>query len=84
MAKFVSMFSNLKLMKNYLSFVLTLISIVGSLLLGWFKGISLDALLPSLLGIYVLGRVVEKGNVVWAASKDPNANVENTIYKTYK
>jgi len=66
-------------MKNYLSFFLTLICIVGSLALAWFKGIPLDMLLPSLLGIYVLGRTGQKGMAYFAASKDETADTRAVI-----
>lgn len=66
-------------MKNYLSFILTLICILGSLALGWFKGVDQTVLLPSLLGLYVLGRAGQKSVAMFAASKDPNCDTENVI-----
>lgn len=65
--------------KNYLSFVLSLISIVGVLLLAWFKGISVEMLLPSLLGVYILGRAGQKSVGMIAASRDPNADTRAVI-----
>jgi len=76
---FEKMLHSVSGVKNYLSFFLTLISIVGVLLLAWFKGIELDLLLPSLLGLYITGRTVEKSSAHWSASKDSAANTEKVI-----
>ena len=61
-------------MKNKLSFILTLISVIGLLALAWFKNVDLQMLLPSVLGIYILGRTTTSVSSAWAASKDPHAN----------
>jgi len=65
--------------KNYLSFVLTLISILGSLALAWCKNTDVGALLPALLGIYVVGRTSQKGMAYFAASKDKKADTRAVI-----
>jgi hypothetical protein len=75
----IGFFDILEKMKNYFSFFLTLICILGSLALAWFKGISLEVLLPSLLGIYVLGRTGQKGMAYFAASKDETADTRAVI-----
>jgi hypothetical protein len=61
-------------MKNKLSFILTFISVIGIFLLAWFKNISIEMLLPSVLGIYILGRTTTNVSTAWAASRDPNAD----------
>jgi len=67
------------MLKNKLSFVLTLLSILGVLALAWFKAINIEILLPSLLGIYVAGRTAHKVSAGIAASKDPNANTAEVL-----
>jgi hypothetical protein len=70
-----------KLTKMHLSFVLSLIALLGVLALAWYKGVNLDILLPSILGIYIVGKSVQKMSGHWAASKDPNANTTEIIEK---
>ena len=70
---------SIKAIKNYLSFQLTLICVVGSLYLGYTNGIDLTLLLPAILGIYVTNRTAEKVSTHWAASKDPTADTEKVI-----
>lgn len=66
-------------MKNKLSFILTLLSIVGVFVLAWYKNIDIQMLLPSILGIYVIGRTTSSVSTTWAASKDPNADTLKAI-----
>jgi hypothetical protein len=66
-------------MQNKLSFILTFISIVGILLLAWFKNVNIEVMLPSILATYILGRTTHSVSNVWAASKDPNANTLEAI-----
>lgn len=61
-------------MKNKLSFLLTFISVIGVLLLAWFKNVDIQVLLPSVLGIYIVGRTTTNVSTAWAASKDPQAD----------
>jgi hypothetical protein len=61
-------------MKSKLSFILTLISVIGIFILAWFKNIDIQMLLPSVLGIYIIGRTTTNVSTAWAASKDPQAD----------
>lgn len=61
-------------MKNKLSFILTFISVIGVLMLAWFKNVNIDLLLPTILATYILGRTSTNISTVWAASKDPKAD----------
>lgn len=67
--------------KNNFSFVLTFISVIGCLLLAWFKNVNIEMMLPTILATYVLGRTSLKASNVWAASKDPKANTLEAIDK---
>lgn len=66
-------------MKNKLSFILTLLSIIGIFVLAWYKNLDVQMLLPSVLGIYVLGRTTTNVSATWAASKDPNADTLKVV-----
>jgi uncharacterized membrane protein YadS len=66
-------------LKQSLSFVLTFIALLGVLALAWFKDVDVQMLLPSILGIYIVGRTTHKVSAVWAASKDPNADTHKAI-----
>ncbi len=68
-------------MKNKLSFLLTFISMIGLFALAWFKGTDIETMLPTILGMYILGRAGSKISYVWAASKDPNADTVSAIEK---
>jgi len=72
-------FKNLGMMKAYLGFILTLISIVGCLTLCWFKGIDISLTLPTLLGIYISGKTVERTAAVMSVAKDPAADTRQVI-----
>lgn len=61
-------------MKSKLSFLLTLISVIGIFVLAWFKNIDIQVLLPSVLAIYIVGRTTTNVSTAWAASKDPQAD----------
>lgn len=61
-------------MKSKLSFLLTLISVIGIFILAWFKNIDIQVLLPSILGIYIAGRTTTNVSTAWAVSKDPQAD----------
>lgn len=80
----IALFSNFSVMKNYLSFLLTLISILGALGLAYFKGVDITSLLPTLLGIYIVSKTTEKSNMIWAASKDPQSNTQEVIKEMSK
>jgi hypothetical protein len=80
----VKLFSNFSVMKNYLSFLLTLISILGALGLAYFKGVDVSSLLPTLLGIYVVSKSTEKSAMAWAASSDPKADTGEVIKEMSK
>jgi hypothetical protein len=66
-------------LKNYLSFWLTFLCILGALGLAYTKGLDITMLLPSLLGIYITNRTAEKASAHWAASKDQSADTEKVI-----
>ena len=66
-------------MKNKLSFILTLMSVLGIFLLAWFKGIDIQVLLPSVLAIYIVGRTSTNISTTWAASRDPNADTLKAV-----
>ena len=66
-------------MKNKLSFILTLSSILGIFVLAWFKNLDIQMLLPSVLGIYVIGRTTTNVSTAWAASKDPQADTMKAV-----
>ena len=61
-------------MKSKLSFLLTLISVIGIFVLAWFRNIDIQVLLPSVLAIYIVGRTTTNVSTAWAASKDPQAD----------
>ena len=61
-------------MKSKLSFILTFISVMGIFLLAWYRNINIEVLLPSVLGIYILGRTTTNVSTALAASRDPSAD----------
>ena len=69
------------MLKNNLSFVLSLIATVGLLALAWFKGVDISMTLPAIVTGYVLGRAGTKASHAWSASKDPNADTQKVIEK---
>lgn len=73
------MIKSLAMVKNYLSFWLTLVAISGSLYLGYHKDVDQTVLLPTLLAIYVTNRSLSQISSHWAASKDPNADTAKVI-----
>lgn len=66
-------------MKNKLSFLLTFISVIGIFLLAWFKDVDIQVLLPSVLGMYILGRTTTNVSTAWAASRDPGADTLKAV-----
>lgn len=66
-------------MKNKLSFILTLISLIGVFALAWSKDLDIQMLLPSVLAIYVLGRTATSVSSVWAVSRDPAADTMKAV-----
>lgn len=69
-------------LKPYATFILTLISIIGSLVLAFSKNTDISVLLPTLLGIYVGAKAGVTANGHWAASKDKEADTTSVIEKT--
>ncbi|MEM4379361.1 MAG: hypothetical protein QXL01_01560 [Thermoplasmatales archaeon] len=65
---------NVRLMRAYLGFLLTLISVMGCLVLAWFKGTDIEFMLPTILGIYISAKTVERTTAVWSASRDSKAD----------
>lgn len=61
-------------MKSKLSFLLTFMSVVGIFALAWFRNVDIQVLLPSVLGMYILGRTTTNVSTAWAASRDPQAD----------
>jgi hypothetical protein len=70
------------MLKNNLSFVLSLVATLGLLVLAFFKDVDISMTLPAIVTGYVLGRAGNKASNVWAASKDPGADTINAIEKT--
>jgi len=69
-------------LKEFSTFILTLIAIAGTLLLGIVNGTDVSGSIPTILGIYVGGRSVVKSSAHWAASKDPNADTKAVVDAT--
>lgn len=74
-----SILKNVKLMKAYLGFILTLISVIGCLALAWFKDYEIEFMLPTILGIYISAKTVERTTAVWSVSKDSKADTRQII-----
>lgn len=70
---------SLAAVRNYLSFFLTLLCIVGVFGLAYFKGTDVTTVLPLLLGIYVGGRTTQKAVEIASASRDPNCDTIEAI-----
>jgi ABC-type proline/glycine betaine transport system permease subunit len=70
---------NINLAKHYLSFILTMICVLGLFALAWFKDVDILSTLPIVLGTYVGARTVEKTVAVRSAASDPNADTRAVI-----
>lgn len=68
-------------MKTKLSFILTLMSVIGFFILAFTKGVDVNTSIPTILGLFIAGRAVVSASHGWAASKDPNADTKATIDK---
>lgn len=55
------------------SFLLTFISTVGVLILGY-RGTDIAILLPTILGLYITNRSAQKVSAHWATSKNPDCH----------
>lgn len=66
-------------MKNYLSFWLTLISVVGVLVAHFVLGTDIELLLPTILGIYITNRTAGKVSAHMASAKDPQSDTDSLI-----
>jgi len=75
----IKFFGSLAGMKNYLSFVLTLISILGIFAAHFVRGTDIEILLPTVLGIYVMNRTASKMSAHLAASRDEKADTGEVI-----
>ncbi|CAB5221402.1 hypothetical protein UFOVP244_155 [uncultured Caudovirales phage] len=64
---------------QHLSFIITLVCVVGILALAFYRNLDLSSLLPTILGLYLGARTIDKTNVAWAASKDPKADTAKVI-----
>lgn len=73
------MFDKLSFIRQYLSFVLTLLGMIASTTLAFNGKADATVLLPTLLAIYIGGRTSEKMSAHWAASKDVDADTELVI-----
>lgn len=69
-------------LKPYAAFILTLISVIGSLALAFTKGVDITIMLPTILGLYLGAKAGVAANSHWAASKDNNSNTELVIKNT--
>jgi len=72
-------FQNVRLMRAYLGFILTFISVLGCLALAWHKGVDIEFMLPTILGIYISGKTLERASAVVAASRDPKADTNQLV-----
>ena len=70
--------------KTRLSFVLTLISIVGLFALAFIKGVDITSTLPLILGVYVASKSTTNIMHSINASKDPRCNTAAVISKLNK
>jgi heme O synthase-like polyprenyltransferase len=75
---------SMELIKTKLGFILTFISVMGLLLLAWFKDVDIEMSLPTVLAIYLGGRTAAAMSHVWAASKDEKADTVATIKELEK
>ena len=67
------------IIKTRLSFILTLISIVGLFALAFVKNIDVTSTIPVVLGVYVASKSTTKIMHSINASKDPRCNTANVI-----
>lgn len=65
--------------KKNMQFSLVAFSIVGLFALAWFKGTDISMLLPTVLGMFVLGHTATNVSSAWALSKDANADTAQGI-----
>lgn len=75
---------SMELIRTKLGFIITLISVVGLLLLAWFKGVDISMSLPTIIGLYLVGRSATSISHVWAVSKDEKADTVETIRELEK
>lgn len=72
-------FASAAALKNYLSFWLTFISIVGVLAAHYTKGTDIQVLLPTLLGLYLGARTFTRTSAHMAATKDEKSDTKAII-----
>jgi len=65
--------------RNYLSFILTLISVLGVLLAHFMLGTEIEILLPAILGLYLGTRTFNKAGEYKAATNDEKADTKAII-----
>jgi len=68
-----------KWFKDNRSFILCLIGTLGTLFLAYTKGIDIELLLPTIIGIYVTGRTSQKISAHYNARQDTDADVVDII-----
>jgi len=68
--------------KEFSSFVLCLVSLLGLFLVSLINNIDITGTIPTVLAIYIGGRSVVQSSAHWAASKDPNADTQAVIKVT--
>lgn len=71
--------SKLGSMKNYLQFILALISITAILLVGWYIEVDISNSVVAIFGIYVTGRSLVFGSAAVSSSKDPGADTRSVL-----
>jgi hypothetical protein len=69
----------MNILKDKLSFLMSAVVILGFFLLFWIKDVNLASEIVTIVGMYVVGRAAQKGWMVSAAAKDPNADTEAVI-----
>ena len=74
--------SKLGLVKNYLQFILSLISVLALLAVGAYLHVDGSGSIVAVFGIYVTGRSLVLGSYGIAASRDETANTHKIITET--
>ena len=69
-------------MKKYLQFILSLISVLALLGVGWYLKVDVSGSIVAIFGIYVTGRSLVLGSYGVAASRDETADTHKIITET--
>jgi hypothetical protein len=66
-------------LKNYLQFMLSLVTILSVLLVGWYLKVDVSGSLVAVFGIYITGRSLTFGAAAVSASRDNAADTRAVI-----